>query len=115
MIRRAKVEDAKAVHAVLLTARDDIPLNFADDKHKRWVRDECRQRRVWILECEGAPAGVMVMAVDEIFYLVTTPTHRRAGVAQALIEDAKARVWKKYREPAYGRVRLENLPIVRLL
>ena len=55
------------------------------------------------------------MAVDEIFYLVTTPTHRRAGVAQALIEDAKARVWKKYREPAYGQVRLENLPIVRLL
>jgi GNAT superfamily N-acetyltransferase len=117
MIRRAMVKDAAAVHAVLLTARDDIPLasNFADDAHKTWVRHECRHRRVWIFERDADVAGVMVMAVDEIFYLATAPVHRKAGVAQALVKDAKARVWKKYREPAQGRVRLENLPVVRLL
>lgn len=117
MIRRAKVQDAEAVHAVLLTARDDIPLspNFADDKYKKWVRDECRRRSAWILERDGTVAGVMVMAVDEIFYLVTLPAHRKTGVAQALVEDAKARVSKRYRVPARARVRLGNLPVVRLL
>lgn len=117
MIRRAKVGDAEAVHAVLLTARNDIPLasNFADERHKKWVRDECRHRRVWMLERDGVLAGVMVMSVDEIFYLVTVAAHRKTGVAQALGEDAKSRVWKKYREPARGRARLENLPVVRLL
>jgi hypothetical protein len=54
-IRRAKVEDADTAHAVLLTGRDDIPLatNFADDVHKKWVRDQCRQRNVWLMELDG--------------------------------------------------------------
>lgn len=106
MIRRAVVKDANAVHAVLLTACDDIPLasNFADDAHK-----------TWIFERDADVAGVMVMAVDEIFYLATAPAHRKEGVAEAFVKDAKARVWKKHREPARGRVRPENLPVVRLL
>ena len=117
MIRRARVRDAEIVHAVLLAAREEIPLapNFADDAHKNWVRDECRYRRVWIFQRNEQAAGVMVMSVLEIFYLVTSPVHRKCGVAQALVEDAKARVWKRYRATAQGRVRLENLPVVRLL
>jgi GNAT superfamily N-acetyltransferase len=117
IIRRATVEDAPAAHAVLLTGRDDIPLaaNFADDAHRKWVRDQCRQRNVWLCECAGELAGVMVMAVEEIFYLVTAPAHRKSGVAEALVEDAKARVWKKYREPARGRAREANRPVVQLL
>jgi GNAT superfamily N-acetyltransferase len=115
MIRRAKVKDAEAVHAVLLAAREEIPLtrNFADDAYKKWVRDKCRDRRVWIFERDGEAAGVVVMSVREIFYLTTFPAHRNCGVAQALVEDAKARVWKRYRTTARGRP--ENLPVVRLL
>ncbi|MGO9419377.1 GNAT family N-acetyltransferase [Roseiarcus sp.] len=117
MIRRAKVKDAETVHAVLLAAREEIPLtrNFADDAYKNWVRDKCRDRRVWIFESDGEAAGVMVMSGSEIFYLVTSPTHRKCGVAQALVEDAQARVWKRNRTTARGRVRPENLSVVRLL
>ena len=117
VIRRAKVKDAKAVHAVLWAAHEEIPLSpdFVDDAYKKWVRDECRDRRIWIFECDGETAGVTVMSVCEIFYLVTSPGHRKRGIARALVEDAKARVWKKYRATALGRVRLENLPVVRLL
>jgi GNAT superfamily N-acetyltransferase len=116
-IRRATIKDASAVHAVLLSGRDDIPLaaNFADDAHKQWVRDQCRQHNVWLCEYADALAGVMVMAVDEIFYLVTAPAYRKRGVAQALVEDATARVWKRYREPARGRAREANRPVVQLL
>ena len=101
MIRRAKVSDAAAVHAVLLAARDEIPLtpNFADDVYKKWVRDECRRRNGWVFELDGVIAGVTIMAVDEIFYLVTVPGYRKRGVAQALVEDAKVRVWKKISRP----------------
>ena len=117
MIRQAKVKDADIVHAVLLSARDDIPLaaNFADDAHKKWVRDECRRRNGWVFELDGAVAGVTIMAVDEIFYLVTAPGYRKRGIARALVEDAKARVWKKYRVPARGRARQANRPVVQLL
>jgi ribosomal protein S18 acetylase RimI-like enzyme len=117
VIRRAKVGDAETVHAVLLAAREEIPLarNFADDAYKKWVRDKCRDRRVWVFERNGEAAGVMVMSVREIFYLTTSPGHRKCGVAQALVEDAKARVWKRYQTTARGRVRPENLPVVRLL
>ena len=117
IIRRAMVNDAPAVHAVLLTGQDDIPLaaNFVDDAHKKWVRDQCRQRNVWLCECAGEPAGVMVMAVNEIFYLVTAPAHRKSGIARALVEDAKTRLWKKYHEPARGLAREANRPVVQLL
>jgi N-acetylglutamate synthase-like GNAT family acetyltransferase len=117
MIRRAKVKDAEAVHAVLRTARGEIPLSrdFAGDAYKKWVRNECRYRRVWIFERDGEIAGFVVMSACEIFYLVTCPGQRKRGVAQALVEDAKARVWKKYRATALGRVGLENVPVVRLL
>jgi hypothetical protein len=56
-----------------------LAANFADDAHKKWVRDQCRQRNVWLCECAGELAGVMVMAVDEIFYLITAPAHRKSG------------------------------------
>ena len=117
MIRRAKVSDAAAVHAVLLAARDEIPLtpNFADDAYKKWVRDECRRRNGWVFELDGVIAGVTIMDVDEIFYLVTAPGYRKRGVAQALVEDAKVRVWKKYRVPTRGRARQANRPVVQLL
>ena len=86
MIRRARVKDAPGVHAALLAARDDIPLttNFADEAHQAWVREECRRQHVWLDECDGSVAGVMVMRVTEIFYLVTASEFRCRGVASEL-------------------------------
>jgi ribosomal protein S18 acetylase RimI-like enzyme len=120
VIRRAKLKDADAVHAVLLTARDEIPLapNFADDAHKTWVRNECRERRVWVFERDMQLAAVMVMAImplEEIFYLATVPTYRKQGVAEALVRDALARLWKKYRVTARARTRSANVRVVHLL
>lgn len=90
MIRQARVRDSIAVHAVLLTAKDEIPLagNFADQAHQKWVRDQCRKRSVWIDEREGAAAGVLVLHVREMFHLVTDPAFRGQGVASGLIDHA---------------------------
>ncbi|HXL70005.1 MAG TPA: GNAT family N-acetyltransferase [Rhizomicrobium sp.] len=64
---------------------------------EKWVRDECRKKAVWLAEIKGQLAGVMVMDVAEIFYLVTTPGYRRRGVARALIRHAIAMIFKRYR------------------
>ncbi len=117
LIRRGKVKDAPAVHALFCTAIEDIPLNanFVDDAHKQWVRAECKKRNVWISERSGELAGIMFMNVDEISYLVTAAEHRKSLVAQALLEYAKARIGKKYRCGVWAKVRPANTPIVRLL
>ncbi len=96
MIRRPKVKDAETVLAVLLAAREEIPLtrNFADDAYKKWVRVKCRDRRVWIFEREAEAAGVVVMSVREIFYLTTSPRIESAG---------SRRPWSKTRRHACGR------------
>jgi ribosomal protein S18 acetylase RimI-like enzyme len=117
MIRRAKVADAAIVHAILWEARSEIPLkpNFADDEARKWVRDQCAHKRVWLFERDRVVAGVVVMDETEIKYLATSLAHRRSGVAGALIDDAKAKVWKQYGVPACARTRVENAPVQRLL
>jgi ribosomal protein S18 acetylase RimI-like enzyme len=117
MIRRAKVADAAAVHALLLSAKDEIPLpdSFDDDAHKAWVRDRCRDNRVRMLEHEGQIAGAAVLEGDEIAFLVTAPEHRHKGFAEALVEDATARVRRRHRKAVHLRVRLDNAPMIGLL
>ncbi len=117
MIRRGRVKDAPVVHAILLAAADDIPLaaNFADQAHNDWVRGECRQRHVWLDERDGGVAGVMVMRVTEIFYLVTASEFRGQGVASSLIDHAISDVQRCYRVGVTAKVREKNIPIVRLL
>lgn len=117
MIRYARVRDAAAVHAVLLTAKDDIPLaaNFADQAHQNWVRDECKNRRVWIDERAGEVSGVLVMRVAEMFYLVTAPSFRNRVVGDGLIDHAIEMVKHRYSCGVTARVREENRQIVSLL
>jgi ribosomal protein S18 acetylase RimI-like enzyme len=117
MIRRARVKDAPTVHGLLLAARDDIPLpaNFADQLHQNWVREECRQQHVWLDERDGSLAGVMVMSVTEIFYLVTASEFRGRGVASGLIDHAISNVRRRYRVGVTAKAREENTAIVRLL
>jgi ribosomal protein S18 acetylase RimI-like enzyme len=92
MIRLARVKDAPAVHALLWAARADIPLapTFTFDLSMKWVRDECRGRRVWIDERDNQLAGFMALHVTEIFYLVTAEGYRRQGVAEGFIDHAIA-------------------------
>jgi ribosomal protein S18 acetylase RimI-like enzyme len=117
MIRRAIVKDAAAVHALLWSARNEIPLTdqFNNEEYRTWVRDECKRQNVWIMEKSGQVAGVMVMKVDEIFYLVTDPVRRRSRVGECLILHAMACVQRKYGSPVFAKVRPDNFPIVELL
>jgi ribosomal protein S18 acetylase RimI-like enzyme len=113
-IRRALVADAPTAHAVLLSAKEAIPLadNFADDRHKECVRERCGKKKVWLAEMGGEVAGVMVIAVDEIFYLVTAPTHLRKGVARALLRRAVQIIQRRYgrRSRVTAKVREDRLP-----
>lgn len=117
LIRRATVKDAEAVHALLWAAKDEIPLrdHFNNDNYRAWVRDQCRDRNVWVMEHEGQLAGALIIWVDQIRYLVTDAAHRRARVAHALIEHAKKYARKKYRSGVWAQVRPDNQPVVRLL
>lgn len=116
-IRRGLVRDAQSVHATLWTARDEIPLRptFDSPDHVGWVRTQCRDRQVWIAEVGDHLAGVMVMNVHEIFYLVTLPAFRRHGVGRMLIRHAIAVVARRYSSGVKAKARLENAPIVALL
>ena len=115
MIRRGLVKDAPVVHSVLLAARDDIPLTakFADQAYQDWVRRECRRQRVWLDERDGNVAGVMVLHVREIFYLVTASEFRSRGVASGLVDHAISYVQRRHRDGVTARAREENIPIVR--
>jgi GNAT superfamily N-acetyltransferase len=42
------------------------------------------------------PRDTVIERETEIAYVVTAPAHRRSGVAAALVEDAKARLWNRY-------------------
>jgi ribosomal protein S18 acetylase RimI-like enzyme len=121
MIRRAKVADANAVHTVMLTGQDAIPLakNFADAEHQDWVREQCRDRRVWVFQRDTVVIGVSVIGCfndpAEISYIVTLPKFQRIGVASALLDDAKDRIWRRWKKTAIGKVKEGNVAIIQLL
>ncbi|HEY8094900.1 MAG TPA: GNAT family N-acetyltransferase [Methylobacter sp.] len=93
ILRFARVREAAAIHALLWTARDDIPLRdtFILPDRIEWVRKECRRRQFWVIEIDGEIAGVMRLDANEVFYLVTADAYRRRGVAAMLITYAKKR------------------------
>lgn len=117
VIRAARVNDARAVHALFLTAQAEIPLaaNFDDALHLAWVRDQCRLHYVWAAETFNQIAGIMVLVANEISYLVTARDHRRIGVGQALLDHARTRIWRKYQTGPVAKVRPDNRPVVQLL
>jgi GNAT superfamily N-acetyltransferase len=91
LLRQARKADASAIHALLWACRADIPLTdkFINDWYREWLEQYCKRRSVWVVANDGEIAGAMVMMAHEIFYLVVALNHRRAGVAQSLIAQAK--------------------------
>ncbi|HEX4105084.1 MAG TPA: GNAT family N-acetyltransferase [Rhizomicrobium sp.] len=111
------VADAATAHAVLWAGRDEIPLasNFDNDTRRDWVRDQCRNREVWLAKIGKQTAGIMVMQVDEIRYLVTLPAFRRHGVGRRFVRHAVAEIARRYQSGVYAKVRPENVAILSLL
>lgn len=116
-IRRAQVADAPSVHAILLAARHEIPLaeNFADQAHQDWVRGQCRRRNVWVADRGGAIAGVMVLAVNEIFYLAVSQPGRRQGIGRVLVQFALAYIKRRRWGGAKAKTREGNAAVISLL
>lgn len=110
--RRARVTDAFAVQAVLRAVRDEIPI--AADVDAGWffqnIQSECRRRYYWIIDSDKDVAGVMKLVGCEVFYLAVAPTHRRKGVARALIGNAKKRCGA-----LFCKTRDDNLATIALL
>jgi ribosomal protein S18 acetylase RimI-like enzyme len=117
MIRRALVADAAAVHGLLWSAKDDIPLKetFRSDAYIRWMRDECRKKNVWVDDHDGQIAGMAMLDTDEIRYLAVAIPFRKLGIGARLVGHAQSVIKRKYRSEAYARANPRNLRIVRLL
>jgi GNAT superfamily N-acetyltransferase len=117
LLRQARKSDARAVHALLWACRSDIPLTdkFINDEYREWVEKYCKKRAIWVVEDNGDVAGAMVMLAHEIFYLVVAATHRRKGVAQTLIGQAKRYAVNKRWNVLKAKANPENIPVQHLL
>jgi GNAT superfamily N-acetyltransferase len=114
MLRRAREVEAAAIHALLWSAKDVIPLveAFHTEPYRKWVEERCKEKLVWVVVKQATIIGAMVMQGNEVFYLVVSPQHRRKGVARTLVEKAKA-VCKE--RGVTARVAPTNIPATRLL
>ena len=92
MLRRAREVEAAAIHALLWSAKDVIPLveAFHTEPYRKWVEERCKEKLVWVVVRQATIIGAMVMQGNELFYLVVSPEHRRKGVARMLVKKAKA-------------------------
>ena len=116
-IRRALVRDAAQVHAVMLAAKDDIPLRcpFEREEYKTTVRHYCRSGAAWVAEIGGKLAGVVVLDGTELFYLVTEAAFRRKGVGRALVRRAEKITKRRHGSGMTAEVWENNQPIAKLL
>jgi ribosomal protein S18 acetylase RimI-like enzyme len=78
-------------------------------------RSIAKKRAIWVVEDNGDVAGAMVMLAHEIFYLVVAATHRRKGVAQTLIGQAKRYAVNKRWNVLKAKANPENIPVQHLL
>jgi N-acetylglutamate synthase-like GNAT family acetyltransferase len=92
MLRRAQEVEAAAIHALLWSAKDVIPLveAFHTEPYRKWVEERCKEKLVWVVVKHATIIGAMVMQGNELFYLVVSPEHRRKSVARMLVKKAKA-------------------------
>ena len=115
MLRRAREVEAGVVHALLWSAKDDIPLVEAfqtDPYYREWVADRCKQKVVWVVTEKRKIIGTMVMRGTEIFYLAVSAEHRRKGVARMLVRKAKALCRER---GVTAKAVPGNIPVARLL
>jgi N-acetylglutamate synthase-like GNAT family acetyltransferase len=92
-IRKARKADGPTVFQLIWSARNDIPLKdqFNSDLTREWLTEECRRRRVWVVEAEGVIVGALHIFFDELFYLVVSDKQRRQGIARQLLAKGKRR------------------------
>jgi len=91
-LRSATIEDAAAVHALLLASREQIGLaeRFVNTQYVQWVGSECSKGNVSIMTIGGLGiAGAMILDGDELAYLVVSPGCRKHGIGTRLLEHAK--------------------------
>jgi GNAT superfamily N-acetyltransferase len=96
-LRRAGVEDARAVADILIRSRlaagDAIPPGVHSDAETReWVRSVViPEREVWLAEdAEGRPLAVMVLDDDRVDQLYVAPGFTGMGLGSRLVEHAKS-------------------------
>lgn len=91
-LRSATIEDAAAVHALLLGARELIGLTkrFVNAEYVQWVSSECSKGNVSVVTTEDVEVvGAMIVDGDELAYLVVSPGYRKHGICSRLLEHAK--------------------------
>ncbi len=98
ILRRAVLEDARAVADVLIRSRraaaDAIPAGVHSDAETReWIRTVViPEREVWLVEdTDGRPLGVMVLDEDWVDQLYVEPGFTGMGLGSRLIQLAKSR------------------------
>jgi ribosomal protein S18 acetylase RimI-like enzyme len=116
-IRRAFVREADEVYAAFLTANDAVPFapEFDRKKYRQWVRELCRQREVWIAEIAGEAAGIMVIKIAEISFLIILPEFQRRGIGRAMVRHAVRLVRQRFGTGTNMRVSVTNGAIAALL
>jgi ribosomal protein S18 acetylase RimI-like enzyme len=110
VLRKALQTDGPEVFELIWSARNEIPLKdkFYSNDNKAWITQECKRKRVWIAEAQGAICGALCIQHDQLFYLVVAEEKRRQGIARLLLSKGK----KKGR---YCRVSPSNRAVISLL
>lgn len=110
--RLAGVADAEAVHQLLWSAKDDIPLKetFNSPAYVEWVRNHCRARYFVVVAVRGTVAGVVLLKTKGLFYLAVGAPYRRLGIARGLIDYAKSR-----NDELSAKTRQQNARMIALL
>jgi GNAT superfamily N-acetyltransferase len=91
VLRKALQTDGPEVFELIWSARNEIPLKdkFYSNDNKAWITQECKRKRVWIAEAEGAICGALCIQHDQLFYLVVAEEKRRQGIARLLLSRAR--------------------------
>ena len=79
----ARVADAAAIHALLWSDREAIPLKdrFNTEETRDWIRQHCKMRRFWVVKREDVIVAAMLLKPAGIMYLITDARFRREGWA----------------------------------
>lgn len=91
MLRRGQEADADSIHALLWSAKDDIPLveKFQTEPYRNWVAIRCKKQEVWVIMKGSVLVATMILQENLLSYLAVSSKYRRKGAARALVRKAK--------------------------